>query len=87
MKIIEQKEISTIICDVTGKTLEYYNPVKPDERLGATIKLNNPYGCLFDGSSFHEIHISEQVLKDVLEMLKNNYLRETEFMGEVYNLV
>lgn len=87
MKIIEQKEISTTICDVTGETLEVYNPVKPDERLGATIKLNNSYGCLFDGSSFREIHISEKVLKDILEMLKNDYLRGTEFMGEVYDLV
>ena len=55
--------------------------------LGATIKLNKSYGCTFDGSKFHEIHISETVLKDILSMLKESYECETKFMEEIYKLV
>lgn len=84
MKKIIKEEESVLVCDVTREELEEYHPSK---QLGATIKLNNSYGCTFDGSEFHVIHISETVLKDILRMLKENYERETEFMKEVYELV
>lgn len=86
MKKIIQEEESVLVCDVTGKELEKYHDL-PHNQLGAIIKLNNSYGCTFDGSEFHEIHISETVLKDILSMLKESYECATEFMKEVYELV
>lgn len=86
MKKLIQQEQSVLICDVTGQELEEYHNL-PKNQLGATIKLNNSYGCVFDGSSFSTIHISETVLIDVLRMLKENYERETNFMDETYELV
>lgn len=86
MKKIIKEEESVLACDVTGKELKEYHD-SPHNQLGATIKLNNSYGCTFDGSKFHEIHISETVLKDILRMLEESYERETEFMEEVYELV
>lgn len=56
-------------------------------QLGATIKLNKSYGCTFDNSKFREIHISETVLKDILRMLEESYVKETEFMEEINELV
>ena len=67
-KIIQQEQ-SVLVCDVTGQELQEYDRL-PKNQLGATIKLNNSYGCTFDGSKFGTIHISENVLIDVLRNLK-----------------
>lgn len=77
-KIITPKveEKSIYICDATGIEMEENFFDSTLSLLGCTIKLNSNYKSLFDGVFNNELHLSEQVTKEIIEFLADKYLTQ-----------
>ncbi len=61
------------ICDITEEELAVYVFEAQEPPLGCIIKFNGNYSAIFDGIPFEEIHLSEDVTREMLNWMREKY--------------